>query len=222
VLAVRGEQYGSPNYIDNNDSTITDTATGLMWQKGTAPGLSWQQALSYCENLSLAGYTDWRLPNRNELQMLLDYSRSDPSIDTSFFPITESGFYLSSTTSPLNAMFAISVNFDCGEVQAPYDKSNILDVRAVRTRLCKTYGDCEGNFDRDQDVDGTDASTFKRDFGRSVLLRPCTTGDCCNGDFTCDSDVDGTDASKFKSDFGRSSIINPCPTCVAEDWCAYP
>lgn len=32
---------------------------------------------------------------------------------------------------------------------------------------------CEGNFDYDQDMDGTDASVFKSDFGRSGLINPC-------------------------------------------------
>jgi hypothetical protein len=32
---------------------------------------------------------------------------------------------------------------------------------------------CKGNFDYDKDVDGSDASTFKQDFGRSALLDPC-------------------------------------------------
>ena len=35
---------------------------------------------------------------------------------------------------------------------------------------------CEGNFDYDQDVDGTDAFTFKTDFGRSSILYPCPGG----------------------------------------------
>ncbi len=84
--------------------------------------------------------------------------------------------------------------------------------------------DCEGNFNcaADQDVDGSDAATFKADFGRSVIVEPCITGDTCNGDFNCDGDVDGTDASLFKSDFGRSSLQNPCPACEAGvEWCQY-
>jgi len=32
---------------------------------------------------------------------------------------------------------------------------------------------CEGNFDYDQDVDGSDASTFKTDFGRNTFKNPC-------------------------------------------------
>jgi hypothetical protein len=82
--------------------------------------------------------------------------------------------------------------------------------------------DCEGDFSCDGDVDGSDASTFKSDFGRSTIEHPCMTGDICNGDFTCDGDVDGTDASLFKADFGRSVMQNPCPACVAGEWCSYP
>ena len=82
---------------------------------------------------------------------------------------------------------------------------------------------CEGDFDRDTDVDGTDASTFKLDFGRSAYNSPCESDDTCNGDFDCDSDVDGTDAGIFKDDFGRSSYNGPCPPCaVGENWCVYP
>jgi hypothetical protein len=81
---------------------------------------------------------------------------------------------------------------------------------------------CEGNFDRDLDVDGSDASTFKKDFGRSKISDPCTNVLTCNGDFECDADVDGTNASNFKSDFGRSGLINPCPSCPTDPWCVYP
>ena len=80
---------------------------------------------------------------------------------------------------------------------------------------------CEGNFDCDQDCDGSDAAEFKSDFGRSNFLNPCTNEDQCHGDFDCDVDVDGTDASVFKSDFGRSPFLNPCPVCEVGDWCSY-
>jgi len=81
---------------------------------------------------------------------------------------------------------------------------------------------CEGNFDCDRDVDGSDASTFKNNFGRSSFLDPCTDLDPCYGDFDCDSDVDGSDADIFKKDFGRSSLANPCPACSWQVWCNYP
>ena len=81
--------------------------------------------------------------------------------------------------------------------------------------------DCEGNFDCDGDVDGSDASTFKGDFGRSGFHDPCESGNPCNGDFDCDGDVDGSDATILKQDFGRSSFLNLCPACEVEEWCRY-
>jgi hypothetical protein len=81
--------------------------------------------------------------------------------------------------------------------------------------------DCEGDFDCDGDADGTDASTFKIDFGRSPLGNHCEAGDPCNGDFDCDGDVDGSDVDGFKLDFGRSSFANPCPACEVGVWCSY-
>jgi len=81
---VRGNtKYGINNFVDNNDGTISDKATGLMWQKaddGTAR--DWENALLYAETLSLAEYSDWRLPNAKELQSIVDYSRC-PSVTNS-------------------------------------------------------------------------------------------------------------------------------------------
>lgn len=86
---------------------------------------------------------------------------------------------------------------------------------------CGDLCECEGNFDGDQDCDGTDAATFKADFGRSLFSDPCTNEVTCSGDFDCDVDVDGTDAALFKKDFGRSQFSNPCPLCEGEAWCVY-
>ena len=79
--------------------------------------------------------------------------------------------------------------------------------------------DCEGNFDGDSDVDGSDAYVFKTDFGRSLLRDPCGSANPCNGDFDCDGDVDGSDAAVFKEDFGRGSLNNPCQPCT--EACSY-
>jgi subtilisin family serine protease len=87
---------------------------------------------------------------------------------------------------------------------------------------CGNACECEGNFDGDDDCDGTDASTFKTDFGRMEYDNPCNDNNPCNGDFDCDNDCDGTDASTFKADFGRMEYNNPCPNCVTDPWCMYP
>ncbi|MBL0024063.1 MAG: DUF1566 domain-containing protein [Saprospiraceae bacterium] len=81
---VRGNtSYGVNDFADNGDGTITDNATGLMWQK-TDDGntYNWQNALSYAENVTLAGYSDWRMPNAKELQSIVDYTIS-PGITSS-------------------------------------------------------------------------------------------------------------------------------------------
>jgi hypothetical protein len=88
---VRGStSYGTNSFVHNGDGTVTDIATGLMWQQAdSGHGMNWEDALAYAENLELAGYTDWRLPNAKELQSLVDYSRSpdttgSPAIDPLF------------------------------------------------------------------------------------------------------------------------------------------
>jgi len=88
---VRGNiEYGKNNFIDNGDGTISDYATGLMWQK-TDDGIArdWETSLAYAENLELANHSDWRLPNAKALQSIVDYSRSpqtthSPAIDPIF------------------------------------------------------------------------------------------------------------------------------------------
>ena len=67
---VRGNTaYGKNHFVDNRDGSVSDLATGLMWQRDdSGKGLTWEQALAYAENLTLAGHDDWRLPNAKELQ----------------------------------------------------------------------------------------------------------------------------------------------------------
>ncbi len=83
VRYVRGNTYGINHFNNNNNGTISDKATGLMWmEKDSGHPMSWQQALAYAENTTFAGYSDWRLPNAKELQSLVDYSRSPDTTDS--------------------------------------------------------------------------------------------------------------------------------------------
>ncbi|WPD23883.1 MAG: DUF1566 domain-containing protein [Candidatus Electrothrix scaldis] len=91
VRLVRGnKEYGKNLFQDNGDGTISDLATGLMWQQtDDGKARDWEDSLSYAEGLRLAGYTDWRLPNAKELQSIVDYNRSpvatsSPAIDPLF------------------------------------------------------------------------------------------------------------------------------------------
>ncbi len=69
---------------DNND-TVTDHKTGLIWQTADdGQARNWADANQYCVDLVLGGKADWRLPRIDELQTIMDYSRSHPAIDPVF------------------------------------------------------------------------------------------------------------------------------------------
>ena len=132
VRAVRGPQSDN-TLVDNGDGTVTDTSTGLMWQQSTSNSdiLPWTAALSYCENLTLAGYTDWRLPNIKELRTIVDTQTCNPAIDTEYFPDTMRSDYWSSTTREVSPSSAWTIDFSYGE---DFDNGKTEDqyVRAVR------------------------------------------------------------------------------------------
>ncbi|MGD9974221.1 MAG: DUF1566 domain-containing protein [Desulfatirhabdiaceae bacterium] len=118
-------------FVVNNDGTVTDNATGLMWHQTTSTGRVWEAALAYCENDTHAGFDDWRLPNIHELQSLLDYQKS-PAIDQTVFLDTLPSFYWSSTTYHENALQAWIVDFKNGLISHSITKSVSYYIRPVR------------------------------------------------------------------------------------------
>ncbi len=118
-------------YIDNGNGTVTDSSTGLMWQQETGAYMNWQNALDYCENLSFAGYSDWRLPTIEELRTLVDKSNYNPSIDINYFEDTFSSYYLSSSNDPFYIDHAWGVYFYYGSDYSLI-KTDDYYVRAVR------------------------------------------------------------------------------------------
>ncbi|MCP4182616.1 MAG: DUF1566 domain-containing protein, partial [Hyphomicrobiales bacterium] len=110
-------QGNQASYQDNGDGTVTDLQTGLIWQQVQPDGrYTWTDAKTYAENLTLGGYSDWRLPTIKELYSLALFSGdcyaspiSIPYLDTEFFSYTfpedvegsdlraEDGQYITST-----------------------------------------------------------------------------------------------------------------------------
>lgn len=86
----KGLAWPSPRFTDNEDGTVTDNLTGLVWLKNANPvgEKIWSEAISFCNALdnnydglsdgSSAG--DWRLPNIRELFSIIDFGAShDPN-----------------------------------------------------------------------------------------------------------------------------------------------
>lgn len=135
VRAVRGEPCGS-SFTDNGDGTVTDSATGLMWEQATGlAAATWEEAKAYCQSLTLGEQSDWRLPTRNELQTIVDYTRYNPSVSTGFFPAAVSSNYWCLTSDAGDSGRAWRLFFGSGN-SALSAKTNTYSVRAVRAGRC--------------------------------------------------------------------------------------
>lgn len=111
---------------------VTDTKTNLQWTKDYGTSLTWQQALSYCENLDYGGYTDWRLPNIKELETLVDDTKYNPA---SSFPEMPSSWFWSSSSFVSPTYDAWYVYFGYGYVNYNNKAHHYSNARCVRCQL---------------------------------------------------------------------------------------
>ena len=73
--------------------------------------MDWEEALSYAQNLSYAGFDDWRLPNTKEMQSIVDYTRAPDAVEIThqgsaidpIFDITETESWFWTSTTLLEA-----------------------------------------------------------------------------------------------------------------------
>jgi serine/threonine protein kinase len=142
-------------------SIIEDQTTGLQWMRcsqgqhwegvncnGDAATLTWEEAMQQSRGFSFAGYTDWRVPTKDELRTLVycssgrsktlndtgDYCAGDykrPTIDQAAFPGTPDSWFWSSSPDAYPSVYAWYVDFYYGYVYKR-DKSISAYVRLVR------------------------------------------------------------------------------------------
>lgn len=118
------------SYTRSAAGVVTDNATGLQWQDDAVGStMSWSDAATYCTGLALDS-GGWRLPTKQELKSLVDYSRHSPVIDP-IFQNTASYSYWSSTTYAPDTDKALAVYFYYGNGYA-YSKTTTFYVRCVR------------------------------------------------------------------------------------------
>ena len=111
------------------DEVVKDSLTGLMWQKTYKDGVKkFADALSTCENLDYAGFTDWRLPNKNELASIANYAKYRPASD---FPDMPNRSFRTSTTDTKSSKNAWYILFSESGINFG-GKSNSDIVRCVR------------------------------------------------------------------------------------------
>jgi len=117
-----------------SDNVVTDTKLGLMWQDDIAAKRTyknWKDAKRYCQNLSLAGFADWRLPTYDELLSIVDYDRYNPAIMPSFKNVNTSDYYWSSSVYVSSTKRAWIVDFKPGRTGNDF-KTGKDYVRCVR------------------------------------------------------------------------------------------
>lgn len=85
-----------PYYFDNKNGTITDTITGLMWQQTDGGEMTFENAIIYCDTLSLGGYNNWRLPNAHEGFSILNLQNNNPALDILYFTKTAAQYWWTS------------------------------------------------------------------------------------------------------------------------------
>jgi hypothetical protein len=73
------EAKNDSRFIYNDNGTVADTKTDLMWAaKDNGSDMNWAAAKSYCENYRGGGYTDWRMPTKDDLKGLYDAGKARP------------------------------------------------------------------------------------------------------------------------------------------------
>lgn len=85
-----------PFFLNNGNGTLLDTVTGLMWQQSDGGEMTFEDAILYCNNLNLGGYTDWRLPNAHEAFSILNHQLNNPALDAAVFPKTLAEYWWTS------------------------------------------------------------------------------------------------------------------------------
>ena len=111
----------------HNNGTVTHNKTGLMWMRcelgqtldgttcgGSGQNYTWQSALQAADSYTFAGYSDWRLPNKNELASIVEQACYSPAINTLVFPNATSSDVWSSSPVADNSNNALVVNFNLG------------------------------------------------------------------------------------------------------------
>lgn len=152
----------SARYVLIQNGTVQDQATGLMWKQcaeglsgfgcsgGEAATLGWEGAQQQGRSSRFAGYSDWRLPDREELLSLLESRCLGMDIDGVSFPNTPAGRFWTSTPASYYPGSAWRVHFVDGSIDygTKRDRAYVRLVRDAQACTPVTPGTCLSHEDR--------------------------------------------------------------------------
>ena len=184
------------SFQDNNDGTVTDLNTGLIWQKFLFEDkLAYEDAVATADTFSLNGNDDWRLPSIKELYSLIDFrgntgvtaEESTPFIDTTYFEFRYGNIsagerfidaqYVSSTkyvgTTMNGDSTVFGVNFADGRIKGyglimPGGIEKLFEVRFVRGNTDYGINDFVDNGDGTITDNSTELIWSKSDNGTGL------------------------------------------------------
>ena len=113
---------------------VLDRETGLIWLADASPcgRVDWKAAKGAAATTKIGKHKDWRMPTIKELLSLVDYSRTDPAIDTTFFRCEPSFHWTSTPLASSPGDYAWLVYFYYGYADY-YLQSYAAFVRPVRS-----------------------------------------------------------------------------------------
>lgn len=161
------EEGGNCFVQDDVKNIVFDTTISqLMWQDDNQTSTlekTWSEAIDYCENLSLGGFDDWRLPSIDELLTLSDFGEYQTGIIPAITHISEYRSYWSSSKDLSDANDAWQIGFGMSGMPQTFtrDKTNIFSVR------CARGGQLFGNLNTLSDVK---RSGFRRDNEKEIVI----------------------------------------------------
>jgi arylsulfatase A-like enzyme len=212
VRCVTGNtSYGNNDFIDNQDQTITDNATQLMWQKNDSESINWLDAIDQCQNTTTASYNDWRLPNAKELQSIVDYNRSPDTTNSAAInpifnstaiineeSITDWGYYWASTTHVDSNNDGSNATYISFGRALGYMNTNVLDVHGAGSQRSNDKVDVTTELGASSTHNSS--ATFYYKGPQGDILRT-------DNKFRCVRDIDSTTAKKIPTDGSKNILL---------------
>ena len=136
-------------FIDNQDGTMTDSTTELVWMQEDAwqkeaKWFTWDEATDLVHdlnNIKLGGFQDWRLPTEEEIQSLYHEKASNQDKygkEIHLWPAFPSGGLATVWLKGESGQEGIIFDFKNGEFRPMYkSKSGRMTVRLVRGEMLK-------------------------------------------------------------------------------------